>query len=155
MAYKFFEDGYLIYNSSGSTTNGKVILRLQDISLSFEREVSEVAAFDTAWSREYIPTFSNWTVSASGAVTDLTSDTAFSGSSSGETKINGSYNGLQLLEEVKKRNTSGVIVLKFADDNYQSGNVILTSYEISASQGENMSFSLEMQGTGQLSYSAS
>lgn len=147
--FKYGEDGLLLLSTTGSTS-GKAILRLTDISLSISNDVDETVTFDNAWSKVFNQTYTNWTISCSGVLSSDTGESEFLGTSSGDTKMVGTYNGLELIAVAKDRTTTKHVILKLDSDHYEKGTVIITSMEISASAGEKYVYSIEMQGSGQL-----
>lgn len=148
--FKFFEDGFLTF-TTGSTTGGTALLRLSDITLSMSRDVDETVTFDNAFVKIYNPTFFSWNISCSGVLAaDTGGESELAFSSSGDTHINGVLNGIQLVEHVKNRTTAGFVWLKLDASNYQKGKVIITSMEIAGSAGSKMTYSLELQGSGNL-----
>jgi hypothetical protein len=58
MAVKYFNSGFL-------TLDGDILLKITDISLNYSVDSDEITSFDSDFNKEYYPTFSNWTVSAS------------------------------------------------------------------------------------------
>jgi hypothetical protein len=149
--FLYGNDGYILINPTGGTSNGRVLLRLTDFTLGTARQVDTTQTFDmpnfTSISR---PTTFEWTVSATGIVSDDTGESEFQGSSSGDTRIVNTYNGLELLEVMKEKNQSAVVTLKLASANWQRGTVVITKFDISGSVGSKNTYSLEMQGSGLL-----
>jgi hypothetical protein len=149
-SFKYFEDGFLTLNMTGGTTGGKVILRLTDITLSIKRDTDETVTFDNAFTKIYNPTYMNWNVSCSGVISSDTGEPEFAASASGDSRVINTYNGLELLELIKTRTTSGYIYMKIAPSVYQKGKVIITSYEVSGSAGSKLVYSCELQGSSDL-----
>ena len=155
-AFKYFEsDGFLVLNMTGGTTYGKVLLRLTDISLTTNRDTDETTTFDNNFTKVYNPTYFNWNVSATGVLSSDTGESEFEAGQSGDTKVNGTYNGLELVELIKSRTTQGNIIIKLSSSNYQKGKVIITSFEVSGSAGSKLTYSIEMQGSGNLTLATS
>lgn len=154
-SFKYFEDGFLTYNPTGGTTGGRVILRLTDISLSINRDTEETVTFDNGFTKIYNPTYMNWTCSCSGVISSDSGESEFAASASGDSRVINTYNGLELLEAIKTRTTSGYIYMKVAPSIYQKGKVIMTSFEVSGSAGSKLVFSLELQGSGDLTLATS
>jgi hypothetical protein len=154
--FKQFNDGFLVLNATGGTSNGRVLLRLTDITISQSRDVDETITFDTPnFTKIVQPTYHNWNVSCSGIISTDTGESEFAGSASGDTKIVNTYNGLELVEVIKTRTTNAHIIIKLSDSNYQKGNVVITSMEVSGSAGSKLTYSLEMQGYGELTKATS
>lgn len=139
MAVKYFETGFI-------TLNGKMLMKLTDISLSVDVDTDEVHSFDSDYFKEYEYGYGGWKASANGILTD---DSAELTKFSGETGITGVTNGFDALEAVKSR-TKYNLVIKIDSSNYQKGTVLLTSCPISGAMGTKMTYSLEMQGSGLL-----
>lgn len=147
---KYFENGFLVLTSG---TTGSAILGLQDISLSYSVDTTELQAFDTNFQKLYAPSYKNWSVSASGVFMSMSGESEFP--QSGDTNVVGGQSAAALLELIKLRKTDQKIILKLDTNNYQKGSVLVTSFEVSATAGENMSFSLELQGTSELTKATS
>jgi predicted secreted protein len=145
MALKYFESGFLVL--ANNTTSGKQILKLTDVSLTYNVDTDETTSFDNSYSKTYEPTYMSWTVSCSGMITDDSADI------NTDAAVTGSTNGLLLLEQAKLR-TGTKIIMKIDSSNYQKGDVIITSYDLKAAVGSKMTFSLNLQGSGALTKAA-
>lgn len=140
MAVKYFNNGYL-------TLAGDVLLKLTDVSLNYTVDTDEVTSFDSDFNKEYYPTFGGWTATASGIFAD---DTTEPDKFSGETRVSGTTNGIELLETIKAKSIDVGFVLKVDSSNYQVGSVLISSYDLTAGLGTKMTFSLNLQGVGAL-----
>lgn len=145
---KYFESGFLVITTG---TTGNVLLGLTDISLNYTVETEELLVFDNNFSKLIAPTFKSWTASAGGVFTRLSGDTTHP--QSGETKVTGGYGADQILELVKTRRTDLKMIMKLATGIYQTGNCLLTSYEVTSSAGQPLTFTLEITGTSDLTKS--
>jgi len=154
-SFKYFDDGFLTLNMTGGTTYGKVLLRLTDITISQKRDVESVTTFDNNFKKVKRPTYYEWSVKASGIIASDTGESEFIGSSSGDSRINGTYNGLELNELIKSQSQIAQIYVKVAPSIYQKGNVIITSFEMSASSGQFLKYSIDMEGSGDLTLATS
>jgi hypothetical protein len=154
-AFKYFEDGFLTLNLTGGTAGGKVLLRLTDISLKMSRDIDETVTFDNNFNKVKNPTFFNWSVSASGVISSDTGESEFESSSSGDTRVINTYNGLELIDVIKTKTTSAYVYMKIASATYQKGKVIVSSFEVSGSVGSKLTYSIEMQGSGSLTTATS
>src|SRR5687768_4563321 len=126
--FQYFENGFLVLNASGGTTNGKAILRLTDISLSINRDIDETTSFDQPnFTKVKQPTYLDWSVSCSGVMSIDVGESEFHSTSSGDTKIVNTLNGYELVELAKTRSTTAHIIIKLADAFYQKGKVIISS----------------------------
>ncbi len=144
MAVKYFNSGFL-------TLAGKVVVKLTDISVNYSVDTDEVTSFDSNYVKEYQAGYGGWTASATGIVSDdSTEPTKYSG----ETRVTGVTNGFDLLETSKAR-IPLALVMKVDTSNYQTGTVIVTSYDISGALGSKMTYSLSLQGTGNLTKASS
>lgn len=149
---KYFENGFLVIGTGSTATSGKGVLGLQSISLSYTVDVEEVTIFDNNFTKIFTPTYKSWTASASGMFMSLVTETH---PQSGDTKFVGATNASLLLEQIKTRSTDLKAFFKIDSSNYQGGTCIITSYELSADAGSPMSFSIELQGTSDLTKSTS
>jgi hypothetical protein len=131
MAVKYFNSGFL-------TLDGDILLKITDISLNYSVDSDEITSFDSDFNKEYYPTFSNWTVSASGIFAD---DTTEPSKFSGETRVSGATNGIAILEVIKSKATNVGLVLKIDTGNYQTGDVIITSFDLTGALGTKMTYS--------------
>jgi hypothetical protein len=150
-SFKYFEsDSFLTLNLTGATTGGRVLLRLTDVSLSIQRDTDETVTFDNGFTKVYQPTYMNWSVSCSGVISSDTGKPEFVSPLSGDSRIIGTYNGLELIDAVKTRTTSGYLYMRIAPSVYQKGKCIIQSMEVSGSAGSKLVFSLQLQGSGDL-----
>jgi len=145
---RYFESGFLVLTTG---TTGNVLLGLTDISITYSVETEELLVFDNNFSKLIAPTFKSWTASAGGVFTRLSGDTTHP--QSGETRVTGGYGGDQLLELIKQRKTDLKAIFKLATGIYQTGNCLLTSYEVTSSAGQPLTFTLEITGTSDLTKS--
>ena len=148
MAVKNFENGFLVIGTSG--TKGKAVLKLTDVSLNYVVDTDETTNYDSSFAKTYQATYSSWNVSCSGIFADDILPNPYSGSS---TQVTGATNGILLLEQTKLRATCKLI-LKVDSSNFQRGDIILNSYDLKGAVGNKMTFSLQLQGTGALTTSA-
>lgn len=142
---KFFESGFLLVGT-------KLVLGLNNISLDYAVETEDLLTFDFNKVKSKYPTFSSFTISASGEMLALTSDSY--SPLSGDSRVTGATNGFLLLEAIKLK-TEYPIVLKIDGSNYQTGNAIITSFNMSADAGSSQKFSIELTGTSDLTKATS
>jgi hypothetical protein len=138
---KFFESGFLTVGT------GKVVLGLTDISLDYTVDSEEYLTYDFNRSKKFYPTFSSWKASASGKFLAISGDTY--SPQSGDTRVVTSHNGASLLEQITLKGDLP-IVFKLDASNYQVSTAILTSYSVSSSAGSALEFTIELQGTSDL-----
>ena len=139
--FKYFENGFI-------AISGKQIMRVTDVNISYKVSTDEVTSFDSNFVKEFQPTFSEWTATA----TLFLNDTTTSGVT--DSNITGATNALLIYETIKAR-TPVNLVLKVDSSNFQKGSVILTGGDISGAVGGKMTMSLSMQGSGALTKASS
>jgi hypothetical protein len=147
---QFFENGFLIL---GTSTNSTGVLGLDNISLSYDVGVEEIKVFENNFAKTYVPTDTDWKISAGGYVL-VSGLTESIHPFSGNTHFVSVTDAQALLETAKARATTTIATLKLATGNYQSGSAIITSIKFDASATSPMKFSIELQGTGALTKSA-
>jgi hypothetical protein len=149
---KYFENGVLILNLTGGTTHGKGILGLTSIDFKYSVDTIEVSAFDLNRNVLKIPNKKTWSISCEGLFLTLSGDTYLP--SSGDTKVTGGISSKELMQAVKLAATTNQIILKVGPNHYEKGNVLLSDFSFKASSNEAITFSLQLDGSGDLAYSA-
>lgn len=139
-ALRFFESGFISLNKN-------VVLGLNNISISYTVDTEELLTFDFNKAKSVYPTTSSWTCSASGQFLNLNNKNY--NPQSGDTNITGGTSGALLLEAIKAKGVVDV-VFKIDSANYQKGQALLTSYELSTDAGAAFSYSIELSGQGDL-----
>lgn len=142
---KYFNEGYMILDGDG-------LLKLTDITISFAGDTDEVTTFDTFPWKDYESTYQGWTASANGVFESGTTELS---KWSGETRISGATSGAELLEKAKVRTSKNDFAVKVMPGLFQTGQVIITAYELSGAVGSKMTFSLSLQGCGALAKASS
>jgi hypothetical protein len=148
-------DAFLVLNMTGSTTTGRVLLRLTGINLSASREVTEASTYDNYAIIKRPANAYSWEISCDGIASSDTGESEFQNTNSGSTYVVNTYNALELLELIKTKTSSATIVYKLAANNFQKGNVIITSIELSSAVNEDVTFSLSLSGSGDLTKTTS
>jgi hypothetical protein len=153
--FQYFDNGFLTLNMTGGTAGGKVLLRLTDITLSQKRDIETTTTFDNNFKKVKRSTYYDWSIKADGIVATDSGESEFLSASSADTRIINTYNGLELFELIKNQTNSAQVYLKLATSVYQKGNVIITACDISASSGNYLKYSLQLEGSGDLSLATS
>ena len=140
MAVKFLEA-----NKGFLSLNGKQVMQLMDITVTYSTATEETASFDNQFIKSFQPTWTSWTADATFIADDTTAG-YYTGTTSNPT---GSTNGLLMFESIKLR-TAMNLVVKIDAGNFQKGSVIVTSCDIKAQAGKFLTGSIKMQGSGAL-----
>lgn len=148
---KYYESGFLAINLTGGTssTNGRAIIGLNNVSLSYQNNTADVATFDLNFNILKVNTTSEWFISASGLYLNVSGESY--SIHSGNTRVHGGISSKELLGAVKAKLATCHVWLKIADNHFEHGNVVVNSFEITAgAPGEPLEFSLELTGSGAL-----
>lgn len=148
--FSTFSEAAVVINSTGGTTNGKFLLRLEEAELTWDREVYEGRTYDVGNQIVRIPGPASWSVTASGYLTTDAGEAQIDNPSSGHTFIVDTMTGYDLLEIAKNDNTIVTLFLKEKTGEYQQGSAIITNLTHSGSMSDFMRFSVTFQGTGKL-----
>lgn len=120
----------LVNTGTGGTPNWTVVGGQRGATLHFETETLDVTTKDSEGAmRENIPTFIAWTVSCDGLIVD--DDTA-----------------LSFLRTAWKNRSTVKIRFKFAEDDIEEGDAIITSADFEAPYDDSATYSCEFTGTG-------
>lgn len=120
--------------------NSKVIARCTNYELEVNKEVIDITSLDSEGWKEILVDTKDWKVTFQGLVIRGTL-----GSTDTDYRA--------LLEELKDSDTAVTVALKYgtvADFNYQSGSAFITSLKLSGSNGEKITYSGTLTGTGAL-----
>jgi hypothetical protein len=144
---RFFENGFILLG-------GKPILGLKDVKLSYKNNTTEIKNFDQNRIKNFYIQNSEWTASCSGDFlpTTATTKSLLSWGATGDSRIvaaSSATNGALLLEAAK--GTSALTFAgKLSEGVYETGSVLITTCEINTSAGENLQYSIELQGVSPL-----
>lgn len=154
---KFFEDGFLGINATGTTASNSVsaLICLTDISLSYDNDTLEIQHAEDNFNKQYINTSSSWTAEASFSYSEATGSGQLDFSRySGDTKLlsgaNKVINASQLFELAKVKNKQYPLIVRLSTGNYQKGMVIITNVSLEGSVGAFKTGSISFQGAGAL-----
>jgi len=149
---RYFENGFIVFNSTGGTSNGKILLGLQNVELSYQNNTTDLATFDLNFNILKVRTTSEWSCTASGYYLTVSGESY--SIHSGNTHVNGGTGTKELFAAAKSTSTNAHVWLKLADNHYEHGNVIIESISVSAGNpGDPMEFSISFQGSGPLTTS--
>lgn len=150
--FNYAENGFLVINTTASTsTYGKYVLRMNNIEVNIENDMDEYSTLDNPFVKIYEQSYSDWSLSCSGYLTPDTGETQITGiSSSGDTKINGTINGLELIDVALDRDNPKSIIVKLHTNVYYKGAVVIKSMKISAQVGQAYEYDLQIQGSSTL-----